>query len=207
MATKRYPLEPGGAPRVEVSWNWNFKNVVVKVDGLEVGRIADATELQAGRDFALADGSSLRVQLASKFHAKELVVMRNGEPLPGSSNDPMTMVKTAAGILLIVAVINLAVGAFEYSTDPDGAIGSVIEGLIYGFLAWRVSKRGIIALVIAMVLYAADTVLTLMAIAQRPGGGVHSVFIRVIVFIALFKAFGAIRELKSRSEMLPPMPA
>ena len=203
MPTKRYPLEAGGAPRVELTWKWNFKDVVVKVDGLEVGRIADAGELKQGRDFALTDGSSLRVQLIAKFHAKELVVLRNGEPLPGSSNHPMTIVKTAAGVLGIIAAINIVWGVIQYSTAADAAIGMVIEGLIYAFLAWRVSRRGIISLVIAILLYAADTIFTLM----QGTGALHGIIIRVIVFLALGRAFGAIRELKSQTSVLPPVPA
>ncbi len=68
MTTKRYALEPGGAPRLELTWRYGFKDLIVKVDGLEVGRVADPAELKLGRNFALADGSTLRVQLNAKFH-------------------------------------------------------------------------------------------------------------------------------------------
>ena len=60
-----------------------------------------------------------------------------------------------------------------------------------------------ISLVIAILLYAADTIFTLM----QGTGALHGIIIRVIVFLALGRAFGAIRELKSQTSMLPPVPA
>lgn len=49
----------------------------------------------------------------------------------------------------------------------------------------------IVALVLAMLLYGADTIFAVLEMAN--GGSVHGLVVRVIVFIALFKAFGAMR--------------
>jgi len=201
MPVTRYALDPGGAQRLEISHGYNFKNLVVKLDGLEVGRVDDPSQLKDGRDFALSDGSTLRVTRKQTLHRNELVILRNGKPLPGSSTHPGTVVKTAAGILVFVAVINVAFGLFRSSDGLDAdAIGMIAEGLIYAFLAWRVSKRSLIALGIAVLLYAADTVFTLMSLGENGGAGAHNIVIRVFVFIALFRAFGAIRDLKAESE-------
>jgi hypothetical protein len=211
MPTQRYALEPNGAPRLEVSWKWNFKDVVVKLDGIEVGRIATPAELKLGREFALVDGSTLRVQLNSQLHTKELMLTRNGAPLPGSSTHPETVVKTAAGLLGVIAAFTAAISIFRMWSGAEMAeeVGTLVEAAIYGLLAWRVMNRSLIALWIAILLYFADTVFSLMEVVETgKGSGAHGIVWRVIVFIALARAISAIRELRaSAAPTPPPVPA
>lgn len=203
MPTLRYALEPGGARRLEITYRLGFKDLVAKLDGLEVGRVVEADDLKQGRDFLLTDGSLLSIQYVRTLHRADLVVLRNGKPLPGSSTHPGTAVKTAAGFLAFIAVVNIVFGVFNVGgTGGFGAdaIGMIVEGLIYAVLAWRVLKRSLIALVIAIVLYAADAVYMLMNITEGGGQGAHGIVLRVVVFIALFRGFAAIRALKAESE-------
>jgi hypothetical protein len=207
VTTKRFALEPGGAPRLEITWRYGFKDVVIKIDGLEIGRVNDPGELKLGRDFALADGSTLRVQLVSKFHSRELLVLRNGEPLPGSSSHPQTIQRAAYGILYTIAAFTAIFGVLAVSSGDEkfggvaGGIGMLVEAAIYALLAWRVSRRSLIALYIALVLFAADTVFSL----AQPG--VHGLIVRVLVFIALIRGIPAIKELRMRTEPPPTVPA
>src|SRR6185295_11085694 len=105
MPKNTFALEPGGPKRIEISWSGFWKNIKVSFDGAEVGSIADKSALTDGRDIKLPDGSMLHVELK-----KGLVVTRNGEPLPGSSSDLETLVKTAAYIMYFVAGLNLCLG-------------------------------------------------------------------------------------------------
>jgi hypothetical protein len=203
VTTKRFALEPGGSPRLEITWRYGFKDVVIKVDGLEIGRVSDPSELKVGRDFALPDGATLRVQLVSKFHYRELQVLRNGTPLPGSSSHPKTIHRAAYGILYTIAGLTAIFGALGVTTGNekfggvDGGIGMLVEAAIYSLLAWRVSRRSLIALYIALLLFVADTVLSLSQ------AGAHGVIVRVIVFIALIRGIPAIKELRLRAEPPP----
>lgn len=209
MPSKRYALEPKGEPRLEVSWKWNYKDVVVKLDGFEVGRIDTPQELKLGRTFALIDGSTLHVQLADSLHRKELLLTRNGVPLPGSSGDPDTVIKTAAGVLGVVAAISGALAIYRWS-DGGGAaeMGAIIEAALFGVLAWRVLRRSLIALWIAIVLYAVETIFTILSIPESGGAGAHGIVMRIIVFAALIRAHGAIRSLREKAPAgLPPVRA
>lgn len=206
MTTKRFALEPGGAPRLELTWRYGFKDLVIKVDGLEIGRVSDPSELKLGRNFALADGSTLRVQLDTRFHSRELVVTQNGVPLPGSSSHPQTIQKAAYVALYLIAAVTGGIGvAAVASADGkfggvDGGIGMLVEAAIYAILAWRVAKRSLIALYIAIALFALDSVLSLGE------AKVHGLIIRILIFAALIRAIPAIKELRLKSAV-PTVPA
>lgn len=61
MAKLTLALDKGGPKRVELEWGFAFKNLRVRVDGVELGTIATKAELEAGRSFVMSDGSSLMV--------------------------------------------------------------------------------------------------------------------------------------------------
>jgi hypothetical protein len=206
VTTKRFALQPGGAPRLEISWRYGFKDVVIKVDGLEIGRVSDPSELKLGREFALGDGSTLRVELVSKFHTRELRVLRNGEPLPGSSSHPQTIQRAAYGLLYAIAAFTAIFGVAAIASHNEklggvaGGIGMLVEAAIYALLAWRVSRRSLIALYIALVLFVADTAFSL----AQPGS--HGLIVRILIFIALIRGVPAIRELRLQGEPPPSVP-
>jgi hypothetical protein len=200
MATKRFPLESGGSPRLEISHGWNFRNVIVKLDGLEIGRVPKRADLKLGRDFILPDGSTLRVQLHEQFHSKELIVTRNGTPLEGSGSHPKTIHRTAYGLLYTIAGLTAVFAIIPMLSNDeklggaDAAVGMFIEAAIYAFLAWRVSRYSIIALYAAILLYVADGIFSLMDAKNA-----HGIIIRIVVLAALIRAIPVTKELRRAS--------
>lgn len=113
------------------------------------------------------------------------------------------MHRTAYGLLWAIAGISAVIGILAIVTnDPRfggvaGGIGQLIEAMIFAILAWCVARRSIIALYIAIGLYALDGVLSL------GGGGVHGIVIRILVVAALIRAIGPLRELRARAQQPP----
>ena len=104
MPTKKYAMEKGEPKRLEISWKgiWKIKNFTVHLDGNNIGLIANRKELKAGREFALIDGSILKVQLVKKLLSAELQVLRDDQPLPGSASDPGQRLRVAYGIVFFI---------------------------------------------------------------------------------------------------------
>ena len=87
--TSRYALQRHGPKRLEVKRSRTWKEVTIRLDGVELGR-TDHDALMKGVEFALRDHSLLRVWIepgprGSRF----LYLTRNGHPLPGSDGDPV----------------------------------------------------------------------------------------------------------------------
>jgi hypothetical protein len=92
MPKRSFPLEAGGPPRVELAWRGLWKDMVVSLDGAELGRFKDSKALKQGANFRMPDRSNLPVRLKQEVFNMKLVVTRNGNPLPGSDAHPETIV-------------------------------------------------------------------------------------------------------------------
>ncbi|MBN1303341.1 MAG: hypothetical protein JXA13_02825 [Anaerolineales bacterium] len=83
MPKRKYPFEPDGPERVEISWEGSSiypeKNIRVSFDGEPVGDFSRRVDLAFGKTFKLPDKSQLSVKLAGN----ELQVSRNGQSLAG----------------------------------------------------------------------------------------------------------------------------
>src|SRR5215212_2125470 len=110
MPSIKLALERGEPKRLELSWGAFWRNFVVRLDGAEIGRIAGQSELKAGREFTLANGSVLRVQVTTGALSPELRVLRNGQPLPGSATDPTSLVRQAAHVFFFIGGASILIG-------------------------------------------------------------------------------------------------
>jgi hypothetical protein len=207
--SRKYSLVEGQPPRLELSWKGIWKEITITVDGQTVGVIPDQKALKQGRDFQLPDGDTLHVQLKTGFGSAELQVLRNGQPLPGSGSDPVQRLKMAAGVVWFIAGLNVLLGAVavlaRVETLARMGVGwpSMIEGLIYGLLAYFVGKRSIIALGLAVGLFGLDTVLVLASMVQAGGRpGVGGIVMRIFLFLPMVQGFGAIKALKARDKLM-----
>ena len=196
MPTNRYALEKGGQQRLEISWKSYWKNITIRLDGREIGSIHDEKELKTGREFSLGDGSILKVQLVDG-----LEVFRDGEPLPGSTSDPEEQLKAAYGIVFLIAGISIVAGMiaelFEVGFLLQRGIGldSIIFGVLFLILGFYVKRRSMLALGIAVGLFAIDGILSVIL------SGVTSIGIivaRIFFLIPMIKGFGAISSLKQK---------
>lgn len=204
MPTKRYALRAGEPPRLEIRWTqrgrW-WKDLIVRLDGAEVGTVATGKELQAGASFSLADGSNLHVRQAQKFLAVELQVLRDGRPVPGSATDPATQVRGAAQCLFAIAGMSIGLGLLAQALHWQAMLargvgyGAAVEGLIFlvlGCFVWRGSRPALLAGVTLLVL---DTAVSLMAspVTGRPPSGL---ILRVYFLALMIRGLGAMRALK-----------
>ena len=203
MPKTKYALEKGQQPRLEISWKMGWKDITIKLDGLEIGKIADKKELAEGRDFTLDKNATLRVQLVKKgISGESLEVLINGQPIPGSSSDPNRRLAVAYGLVFFVAGMNVLLGLIA-ELVPVGillnmgiGIYSVIFGLltgIMGFLVWK--RHSSVALGVAVSLLIIDGILGLIA------GSLTGVAARIFLLIPMFGGFSAIKELKEQSKM------
>jgi len=216
MPQKKFALEAGGPQRLEVSWRGGFKDLSVSLDGQSVASFEGPKELKEPQRVSLPDGSTLEVQVASVFVIPELRLTRDGEPIPGSASDPVTRHAGAWGMVLAVAILNVAIGLLVELFDLTSlrAIGagwgSLLTGLVYGVLAFFVRRKSVVALGLAVGLFVLDGILVVMAGTQARGGpNVGGIVARVFFLIPMVRGFAAIRELREpgRARPSPARPA
>lgn len=208
MPKRKLSLVRGEEKRLEVSWNFGWKQVVVTLDGNEVGRIPDQAALEAGKTFTLDDNTALKVQLRKNVLMPELHVWRDDQPVPGSDGDPIKRLNLASGILFFVAGFNILVGLVVVSLQIDGAsglglgIGSVIGGLIYLGLGFLVRLRSqpqlsMIALILGTALLILDGIAILVTSAGTGRSPISGLGLRVVLIMFLLRSFQAYGALKS----------
>lgn len=207
MPKQSFALEAGGEKCMEVSWKGLYKNVTVSLDGNSVGVIPNQKALSAGQEFGLPDGSTIKVQLVNKLMSTELQVLRNGQPLPGSSSDPQTRLKNAYGMVYFVAGLNFVLGfvSFLFNVEFLQQLGigfvSIIFGLVFLVLGFFVQRKSAIALILAVIIFAFDGILGVVLAASQdytPGAG--GIIARIFLLIPMVQGIGAIKALKAKGE-------
>jgi len=200
-----YALEPGGPKQLEISWKGAWKDITIKFDDQVIGTLSGQKELKVGQQFTLPDGSALSVQLVQKLFSVELQVLRNGQPLPGSSSDPESRLKNAYGMVFFVAGLNLVLGvlAMLFQIEFLQALGiglfSIIFGVVFLLLGFFVRRRSSIALILAIAIFALDGILGLVSSATNGvDPGVGGLLARVILIIPMIQGVPAIRDLRRR---------
>lgn len=205
MPKRKYALEKGGEKKLEIVWGAFWKDTRVSLEGRELGVIPTQDALRAGREFTLLDGSLLTVRLGKNMMMPELQVLKNGEPLPGSSSDPAQKIDIAFYIILFFAAVNVLLGLVAEMFKISGFLamgigyGTVVFGLVYLALAIFIKKRSMVALALAVGLFVLDTVLTLVLPIQ--GGAkppTAGIVLRIFLMIPLFQAFPAMRVLRRK---------
>jgi len=206
MPTKKYPLERGGKPRLELTWKLGWSDFEIKLDGQQIGHIdGKARELKAGREFRLPDGRQLRIQFVQKLTAAELQVLLDGEPLPGSGSDPEQQLKGAYGVMYFVAVASCIAGLLgalgvELMVRMGFNVVAVFIGVVFAGLAWAVQTyRSAVALGIGIALFAIDGVLGLITmVGAGSSAGAGGIVVKVLFIVVMARGFAAIRALRGR---------
>ncbi|MBX3080712.1 MAG: hypothetical protein KF716_03700 [Anaerolineae bacterium] len=206
MPTQRFALTRGEPARLELSWGLGWKNFVVRFDGVTIGTIEGGiSAVREGREFPLPDGTTITVQLATPAGSNipELQVLRNGKLLPGSTSDPEVKLRNSYNLIYVIAAINVVLGLVAAIGNVDflQQIGlgwpSVIFGLIYVALGYFTSKRSALALGAAVVLFALDSILGVVANSAAGGSPpIGSIVVRVLFIYTMVLGFGAINALK-----------
>ena len=103
--------------------------------------------------------------------------------------------------MMVIAFVNGLLGLVMLSpvvsTIPGiamGGVGAVVIGVLYGILAFLVSRRSRLALAMGLALFTLDGLATLILAGITPGVVVGAV-LRVTLIVLMARGFGAIAEL------------
>lgn len=96
------------------------------------------------------------------------------------------LISEAVGITVFVAIVNIALGALAsifpdfLSSYADSGFGLVLFGLLYMGMAWGIQKRSRTCVVIALVVFVADAIMSMVE-----GNGVAGYAMKVFIIIGL----------------------
>lgn len=197
MPSKTFPLSESS--NVVLQWRGMWKDFTVTVDGHELGRMNGQREVSRGGTWTLANGSVLSVRLATGM-AGGLEVALDGTPLPGSSSDPKTAMRTAAGIVFFLAGLNIVLGIVAELVPVElllaMGLGWVTVGIgaVFAVLGLATHRGSVVALWIAIALFTLDGVLGLYATLEMGGSPpVGALVFRVFIIVAMVKSALAAR--------------
>lgn len=195
MARREYALERGGPKELQLRWGWGMKDFEARL-GSAAWKL-DRPALEAGARLVLPDGSTLLLQRPARpwysmDSRSQLVVERNGLPVPGSDGDPRVVGRRAASLILLFGLVRFGVAGAMIATQPgDSALVSnlaIVAALglallVLGILA-AMGKRTAVA--IAAAVFALEAVVVIVAGgAPNPGG----VAIQALVIVHLVRAW------------------
>ncbi|WP_008312180.1 hypothetical protein [Leptolyngbya sp. PCC 6406] len=203
MPTTQHPLRRGADPRLTITYDRGWKNIVLTLDGQELASYPNRKALATAQTFTLEDGSTLSVQFQ-----RGLDLRLNGQPLPDSAQDPMKALAGAYFMAYFLAAMNLIIGFVFVAMNPEqGALLllTIITAVIYGVLGYLIHKRrSLPALVLITIIYSVDTIVVLVNQAAN-GGNIGVVLpIRIAFLFAFIQGFSAIKALKQEAETTAP---
>ncbi len=104
----RYALEHGGPKRIEIRWG-RRQDVTVVFDEVTVASF-DRSSLGFGAGVALPDGTKLFLERIPRRWwsigmRDELLVERQGTPVPGSDGDPRTIARRAGRLVILFGLL------------------------------------------------------------------------------------------------------
>jgi hypothetical protein len=212
MAKNLYAFEKGQPKRLEIDDGIRGGSVSVKLDGAEIYSIPDLKTYQKGVQIPLPDGSQLFVKLQSGMFASNLLVTRDGKPLPGSGGDPKTKLATAYGIIYFVAIVSGIAGLLgvilphSFMADMGFGWASIISGVLFAVLGYFTQRKSKAALIIAIILLIADGILSLVSMMMSGSNAAGGLIVRVFLILAMIPAVKAIDEIKAEEKgfLAPP---
>src|SRR5262245_2263132 len=209
MPEKSYAIEPGGPPRLSVSWHGRYKDFQIAFDGAPVGSFEDSNALKEGGTFTLSDGSTLGGKLAAPLLLPALQIVRNGEPVPVSPGHPETRHQGAYNMIFVIAGFNVLVGLLGALTGAaffrSLGIGwaSVLTGIVYAGLGLFVKRGSVVALALAVGLFVLDGIALLATVNPGSTPPVGGIVARFFFLLPMLRGFSALRELKEEAPAPP----
>lgn len=196
----RYALEPGGRRRLDVSLTGRWV-VRLRLDDREIGAVEGRAALAEGRDFALDDGSVLRVRLVKGRLFPRLEITRDGAALPGSPTDPGVPLRFASISVFLLAGFTLLNGALAVFTDLRAfarydytqAVAAAVYAVL-GALVLRGSFPALLATAAIVTIEGAWTILLLRL--QGYGWLSADIALRVLVLLNLAVGLAALLDVR-----------
>ncbi|MFN0203273.1 MAG: hypothetical protein ACKVTZ_17225 [Bacteroidia bacterium] len=199
MASQIFYLNSDNTHQIEVSWSWGWKECKVAENQQIIGEFASPKELREGKNFSLANGSTLFVKLQeSIWNGSGLDLQHNGKVVKGSVNDPITQINKTAGVIWAIAILNLVIGIIFYFVMSDEeakstGLGMMVVGVLIGVLGYFFktyrSKASLLAVIALMIL---DIVMTITI-----SGKANGIIVKVFFIIYLIQGYLAISKAKT----------
>ncbi len=199
-----YAFEAGGEERLTLSWNSDWRDFTVSLDGNPVGVVPNQKALRNGYEMSLPDGSTLKIKLVIIYLEEKLQILRNGQPLPDSESDPNYRLRRACRAIYLIAAYVGLMGVVTFSSFPEFARNFNSARIIFFSFAFLVlgfftQRKSVIALILAIILVMGYIVVThsfVVFLGYQEGVGPYAtVFLFLFVMLPGVKA---IRELKQK---------
>ncbi|MBN2729670.1 MAG: hypothetical protein JXR53_10640 [Bacteroidales bacterium] len=195
MAKRRYLIDKDPSKELMLRWNSGWRSTEVFWNQEQIAGF-DKKQILSGASVELPDGGTLELQLEKGIFAY-LSSKINGKHIPNSMGDPKYMFRQIFLLLLVLGIINLAVGlalAFM-SKDVDlaelGLLNAAL-GALEILLGYGILKEFYPALIITVIFIGADMVMTSMYSGENSIGG--GVFIKLFFLIFILRGFKAFKE-------------
>lgn len=208
MPKRSYALAEGGPRRLELAWKWNWSQMIVNLDGRQIGGPFEKSDLERQAFVTMPDGATLGLMLDTSNRAAELHVNLDGKPVPGSASHPGTRLRAAYCAIFFIGGLNLVlgIGALASGWQPlvnlGGGIGSMVYGGIFIALGCFVVQRSRVALGVALALYLIDSAFTIYYGLAADTPQMHGIVMRVLLTIIMYRGFEAISDLDA-ADVLP----
>lgn len=203
MPKKQFYLETGKPAQLEISWGLLWRNIKVHLDGKEVKSIESKQTLKVGEEVSLPNGNNVKFQLIEKVTGFEIQAIKDGQPLLERDFSAYEKLKISYSTIFFVAGIGILFGlvveTFRIQLLLNLGIGfiTICLGLLFFLLGILVKKRSMAALGIAVTLFVADaiyTIVTAMQVGINPP--IFPIIMRVLLTLQMCQGFSAIKALK-----------
>ena len=180
-----------------------FKNIEVRFDGDVLGEIPSQKELKDGQTFSTPEGD-----LSVNLNKKGLCVHHAGGPIPGSADDPATEIHSLAVLIFFIGGINCvlsvlaALNVWQFAILVYWPYSLAYGALFLGLGVGVKKKKSLAALLLAMGLLVADSVMTMVQMFEQGDGnqGAGGLAMRIIFLWFMYRGVGVLREWKEPSE-------
>ncbi len=163
MKFAQYVQKNNDKKQITVAYSEDYNMTRVLYDDLLLGTINSKTELQAGHLFYLPNN----IQIEVKLNKKSITITENGKKLRLYSKDLYSKLNGAFGVTLFIALANIILSMILLFFDINefsklNPIGLFIFGVTFLILSRFVKKVSFIALLIVVILFFMDLVITII---------------------------------------------
>jgi hypothetical protein len=163
MKFNQYVQKKDDKNSITVAYLKDFNKTKVLYNDLLLGTINSKTELETGQSFTLPNNTQIEV----KLNKKRVIVMQSGKKLILSSKDLHSKLNGAFGAIIFIALVNIILSIILLFFNINefnnlSPIGLFIFGLTFLILGRFVKKASFIALLLALILFIFDLVITIV---------------------------------------------
>jgi hypothetical protein len=187
MPTVRWPLEAGGAERLEAVWRGTlidpYADFALRLDDAPLFTAAGSKELRTGKSAELPDGAGT---ITATVKNGLLHFTRGGDPLPWEDRTEEARHEAAIAVWF-VGIVNVGMGLYAVLTSAPGlqrmGFGwpAVLLGVVFLALGIATYRNSLPALSAAAVLFASDFVMTIVGLIGGAPGNLGLIIIRLLL--------------------------